>query len=125
MNLKTTILFSVLVCVLMACGSGVDKTVLAGNWKLHQFLEQGEPVEINTEEVSFEFFENGRYNFNSTLNYKESGRYYTMGQLLYTTDTTVSNPIEKPVKVILLTADSLHFKMNDKGVEQDLKLYRD
>lgn len=119
---QRTIWLCLIIFFISSCGKGIDKNTLAGKWELTKFIEQGKEKKINVNEVSFEFFESGRYDFNSTLNYSESGRYYTMGQLLYTTDTTVSNPIEKVVKVINLTTDSLHFKMNDKGIDQDLYL---
>lgn len=110
--------------LLSACKDGLDKDLLVGKWQAVELYEQDEQVEMDLNPVYFEFFENDRYYFQSTLKFSEAGRYYTVGQLLYTTDTTAAEPFEKAVKVTQLSRDSLAFLMNDKGTKKALQLVR-
>ncbi|MEL6639515.1 MAG: hypothetical protein AAFW73_05630 [Bacteroidota bacterium] len=106
----------------LACEDGTNEKLLLGQWQAVELVESGEPVEVDLEGVYFEFLPNERYHFQSTLRLSESGRYYTVGPLLYTTDTTAEEAIEKAVKITQLTPDSLTFLMNDRGVEKQLHL---
>ena len=107
-----------------SCEGGLDQSLLYGRWQAVELLETNEPVDMDLSPVYFEFSSDEKYYFQSTLNLSEAGRYYTVGHLLYTTDTTVAQPLEKAVKIIQLTSDSLAFLMNDKGVEKRLQLVK-
>lgn len=109
---------------LSACGGGLEAELLIGKWQAFELLENEESVDLDLSPVYFEFLENERYHFQSTLKFSESGRYYTMGHLLYTTDTTANEAIEKAVKIVQLNQDSLSFLMNDQGVGKQLRLVR-
>lgn len=88
-------------------------------------LDEGKPVPIDLSSIGFEFKENSKYTFSSTLNYREAGDYHLERHYLFTTDTIHSNSVEKAVKINLLTMDSLHLEMKEQGGQQRiLKLYR-
>ncbi len=109
---------------LVSCEDGTDEKLLLGKWQAVELVESGEKIEVDLDGVYFEFFPNERYHFQSTLKLSEAGRYYTVGPLLYTTDTTANEAIEKAVKIVQLTPDSLTFLMNDRGVEKHLQLLK-
>ncbi len=98
--------------------------MLLGRWQAVELLEKEEKVEMDLSSVHFEFFADERYHFQSTLNLSGAGRFYTIGPLLYTTDTTVTEPLEKAVRIVQLTPDSLAFLMLDQGIERHLQLIR-
>ncbi len=110
--------------ILSACGDGLDEKLLVGKWQAFELLENEEVVDLDLSPVYFEFSANERYHFQSTLKFSESGRYYTMGHLLYTTDTTTTEAFEKAVKIVQLNQDSMSFLMNDQGVGKQLRLVR-
>lgn len=122
--LKTFFYCSIPLLMLSACKDGLDKDMLVGKWQAVVLYEQEEKVDMDLSPVYFEFFPNDRYYFQSTLKLSEAGRFYTVGQLLYTTDTTAAQPFEKAVKVTQLSQDSLAFLMNDKGTKKALQLVR-
>ena len=109
---------------LNACGDGIEERLLIGKWQAIELAEKKEPVDLDLSPVFFEFFPDKKYHFQSTLKFSESGNYYTQGQLLYTTDTTSSEVLEKAVKIIQLSSDSLGFLMNANGIEKQLRLVR-
>ncbi len=110
--------------ILSACDDGLDEQLLVGKWQAFELLENEAPVDLDLSPVYFEFLADHRYHFQSTLKFSESGRYYTMGHLLYTTDTTANEAIEKAVKIVQLNKDSLSFLMNDQGVGKQLRLIK-
>lgn len=120
MKLHYYFLFVVL-CTLFSCSKINDRSLLIGKWKIDSIEGVGEKDFENMRSVGFEFRENGRYTFLSTLNKREAGLYSIKGKLLNTKDTTVNNPIEKSVQITKLTQDSLYFIMNNEGKKQALK----
>ena len=119
MRFRLFLLFTITL-ILFTC-STVEKDLLIGSWKIDNVEGVGEKDFENMRDVRFEFFPNGRYSFQSTLNIREAGRYSIDGNLLNTTDTTVANPTEKSVQITKLTPDSLYFFMNNSGKKQNLK----
>lgn len=97
---------------------------LEGKWKGSELSEDGMPMSVDPGEIGFDFFNNGYYRFRSTLNYREAGTFSVKGDLLYTLDTMNEASTEKAVKILTLTADSLHLMMNADGKERIVKLAR-
>lgn len=95
---------------------------LSGKWRGSVLLEEGQPIPVNPEEISFEFSPNGLYQYHGNLNYREAGTFSIKGSLLYTLDTINDASTEKAVKIITLTEDSLFLKMNEDGKERIVKL---
>lgn len=102
----------------------VDETLLIGKWQATEIVEGGELLDIDYSPVNFEFNQQGQYVFNSTIDYKESGRYYVMKELLFTLDTLNKASSEKAVEVSTLTTDSLVLKMMANGKDKIMRLYR-
>ena len=97
---------------------------IKGNWEAAEVLEEGQPLDIDNSEVKFHFSEDGYYNFQSTLNYEESGTFEIKKELLFTKDTLNTNSEEKAVRIDLLNADSLYLEMNDDGKKRLVKLFK-
>ncbi|MEN0004529.1 MAG: lipocalin family protein [Bacteroidota bacterium] len=108
--------------VSLASCSSVDDGYIIGTWQAVQVKEEGDPLPINVEEISFTFQDNEAYHYESTLNYREAGSYYIEGNYLYTTDTVNQGSMEKAVEIITLSEDSLQLKMDEKGKERIIHL---
>ena len=121
--MKLRLLTFLSLLTILAC-TKVDKSLLVGKWNVDIVEGVGEKDMENMSGISFQFLPNNRYSFQSTLNITEAGRYSIVGDLLNTTDTTVTNPKEKSVKITKLTPDSLYFLMNVGGEKQNLKFVR-
>ena len=107
-----------------SCTNEKEK-LLPGNWQATEVLEEGEPLAVPVADIRFDFFEDGTYIYNSTLNYKEAGTYSIQSNLLYTLDTVNQASVEKAVRIELLTQDSLHLQMKEQGKSRLLKLVRE
>ena len=86
-------------------------SLLVGQWEAVQLTENDKILEVDLSTVGFDFLEDGRYSFNSTLNQKEAGSYFTQSNLLFTTDTLNQVSVEKKVQILHLSLDSLAIKM--------------
>ena len=122
MRFRLSILLFIAITIL-AC-SKIEKDLIIGKWEINNVEGVSEKDMENMRTIKFEFFPNGRYTFQSTLNIKEAGHYSIVGDLLNTTDTTIANPTEKSVRITNLTQDSLYFIMNNAGKKQNLKFAR-
>ena len=112
-----------LLLVLAGCDSFSEQK-LFGHWRGAGVLENGVPLDIDPAEIHFEFCENGKYTFQSTLNYREAGTFKMADGLLYTLDTINQASSEKAVKVVKLSGDSLCLEMMTAGKIRMLKLVR-
>lgn len=110
--------------LLLACNTGLDQNLLLGKWKGSALYENKNLSDTDVSHVEFDFKENEQYFYRGTLKYTEAGRFYTVGNTLYSTDTTRTEKIEKSVRVIRLSADSLFLQMNSNGTPQLLQLYK-
>lgn len=108
----------------IGCEAKLNKQFLLGQWKAARILENGSPKALDLSQVRFEFKADERYYYHDNLNTTEAGRYYVVGEILFTTDTTLQHPKEKSVKIAHLTADSLYFEMNAAGTPQVFELYK-
>ena len=120
-------MYRLLICLLVllfGCTSKIDHSLLNGKWKAARIIENNTPKDLDLSLVSFEFFNDGRYKYHDNLKTEEAGRFYVVGEVLYTTDTTTTHPLEKSVRIALLSPDSLHFQMNAGGVPQVFELYK-
>lgn len=99
-------------------------TDITGTWKAIELTQEGDSLEIDLEDVSFEFKENGRYQFNSTLKYEEAGTFHVDGPYLFSIDTTQNMDHEKAVEIIQLSGDTLILRMEDLGNERVMVLRR-
>ena len=86
-------------------------------------LEKNKPVDKGAEKAVFNFMPNGTYTYNISY-YNEAGNFHTKDGKLYTTDTLNSDRIEKVVRVVNLTIDSLILEMNNAGIPQTWNCYK-
>ena len=86
--------------------------------------EAGEALILDLSPVGFQFYDNGRYRFSSTLNQGEAGSYFVQSNQLFTTDTLQQAPVEKKVQILHLSADSLRLKMQANDKERILTLVK-
>lgn len=117
------IILSVLALSLAACTAEPD--YLIGKWQAVQVSEQGDSMKLIPAEVGFHFMPNGRYSFNSTLNYKEAGRYSVQENFLVAVDTIHTNTKDRIVEIELLKADSLRLKMREGNKERQILLLKE
>ena len=121
--MKKNAMLSILGLALFACGP-YQKKDLIGKWEAVAVLEEGKPLPVNVQEITFTFYRNNGYNFTSTLRYIESGTFSIKGKLLYTLDTLDSNSRTKAVEIRTASRDSLFFVMQDGGKKRLVKLHR-
>ncbi len=108
---------------IFSCEETIDDKLVLGNWTAAEFLENDMPKEVDLKSINFQFYNNKTYTFQGLMN-KEAGNYYLQRDLLYSTDTLSTNRVEKSVKIIKITADSMFFEMNNGGISQIIKLYK-
>jgi len=110
----------------LSCSPETNKNQeIFGNWHATQVLEEGRPLAVDTQQIRFHFDADATYRFQSTLNYREAGRYQLENGYLFTTDTLHQASEEKAVQILKLSPDSLHLRMQEAGKERLLKLVRD
>jgi len=107
----------------LSCENPIDEKQLHGSWTAVEFLESDKPLEVDLKSINFSFSDNNTYTYQGLM-YKEAGNYYLKRDLLFTTDTLADQRIEKSVKIIKSTTDSLFFEMNYGGVTQIIKLLK-
>lgn len=120
---NTALLLLAFLFTTLSC-SQFEDSLLIGQWKAVELLEENQKLEVPLEEVSLEFGVVNAYFYNSTLNYKEAGTYYFEEPYLFTVDTIHQASSEKAVQVVKLTNDSLHLKMQENGKDRLLKLLK-
>lgn len=86
--------------------------------------EEGRPLQVNLQEIRFQFRVDGTYEFESTLAYREAGHYMIRNKYLLTTDTLHPGGREKAVELLQLTPDSLSIRMVEQGKERRLTLVK-
>jgi hypothetical protein len=109
---------------LSSCEEEFDKSLLYGSWQADQFLESDKVKEIDISNMGFTFNDKNVYTYQSNLKYKEAGNYRIERAILYSTDTLSNQRIEKAVKIIHITSDSLQLLMNNGGIEQKVFLHK-
>lgn len=112
-----------LLMTVFSCENSVDDKLLVGSWTASEFLENDTPKDVDLQSINFQFYDNNTYTFQGLMN-KEAGYYHLKNGLLYSTDTLTNDQIEKSVKVIKISVDSLFFEMNSGGIKQIIKLYK-
>jgi hypothetical protein len=108
---------------IVSCKDSIDDKLVVGNWVAAEFLENDVPKEVDLKSINFQFYNNKTYTFQGLMN-KEAGNYRLQRDLLYSTDTLSDNRVEKSVKIIKITADSMFFEMNNGGISQIIKLHK-
>ena len=114
----------IVLLLLLACQSP-EEDLLSGSWRGSVILENGDSLEIDPSHIRLVLHPGGTYEYESTLNIQEAGAFHVQQPYLYTRDTLNEASAEKAVEIILLSADSLHLRMNDAGKERLLKMTRE
>ncbi|PHI19111.1 hypothetical protein CEQ90_14455 [Lewinellaceae bacterium SD302] len=107
-----------MILALAACTEEPDH--LIGNWRAVDISEQGDSMRLVPAEVTFNFLDNSRYRYTSTLRYEEAGTYRLQDNYLVARDTTRPGSTDRIVEVELLNADSLRLKMREADKERRL-----
>lgn len=109
----------------ISCG-GPDLKQLPGNWKAVAWTdaELAEQAPLDGAEMDIQFFPDKRYAAQLHGGQPEAGRYTSMKNNLFVTDTTVQNPTERAVQVARLTADSLYLRFGKSGSHSVMVLVR-
>ncbi|MEO7174158.1 MAG: hypothetical protein ABIV51_00085 [Saprospiraceae bacterium] len=124
---KSIVIFFILFpsAFFIACG-GPDISGLPGNWQAVAWTdaELMEQEPLDGAEMDIQFFSNKRYAAQLQGGQPEAGRYTSMRNNLFVTDTTVQNPTERAVQVARLTADSLYLRFGKSGSHSVMVLVR-
>ncbi|MEM1328341.1 MAG: hypothetical protein AAGI23_20470 [Bacteroidota bacterium] len=108
----------------IACASQTEQ-YLVGDWQVNKLIEAEREIHFDElKEVRFSFYENGKYTFSSTLNYREAGRYERRGNFLHTTDTLQRETKERRVKIMQSKPDFLQLRMMTNNKERVLHLVK-
>lgn len=125
MKYKTFAFISLLLLVTLGCQDGETLALLTGSWKAAGIYENGQAKNMDISNIHFQFNDDKSYTYQSNADYQEAGTFYVDGKLLYTTDTIHPENMVKSVRINQITADSLFLDMNQGGVQQLWKLYRE
>ena len=88
-------------------------------------MENGDTLALNPAEIGFTFHPNQRYDYRSTLNYREAGTWRHENGHLYAQDTTGQSNEPYVVAVDLIRSDSLRLRMRAKTGERLVLLIRE
>jgi hypothetical protein len=113
-----SLLFSV------ACAENEPRAI-TGKWKATALEEEGEALEVQLDKIQFTFYPDAKYDYKSTLNYREAGNYQLKSKYLYTTDTLNMTSVEKVVEITRLLPDTMVIRMEQNGKERMLTLARE
>lgn len=109
-----TVLF-LLILGSMSCRSDYQEA-LAGTWQGIKIEEEGQPLAgVDPDALKLVFMTDGKYQYFSTLNYREAGSFRVDFPYLYTMDTLQGTAEDKAVEILQLGEDSLSIKMNEEG----------
>ncbi len=114
----------VFIFLLASCAEPIDQTLIHGTWQADQYLANGKPKKSDPANIGFTFDAKNTYHFKGGLSYQEAGPYRIERDVLYTTDTLGNQRIEKAVRIAHISADSLHFKMNNNGIPEEIILHK-
>lgn len=105
-------------------GCTPDPERFAGHWQAVGLYQGGQSVAARLDSVRLSFPGRDRYVFQSAGFYKEAGPFRASGSYLFLTDTTLTPPKERTVKVLYLSDDTLKLLMKKGEAEQVLFLAR-
>ena len=107
-------------CVVFSCMTPYDESKLLGEWKKIDWtvINSGESI---SNKMDFTFNPDNRYEVDYGSQ-KELGKYWISGEYLHTLE---DGKIEKKVKILILTLDSLVFEMNRAGSLEKVTLIKD
>lgn len=117
-------LFLSMLCVLIYACDKYANADIAGDWEVIELTETGDSVAVDLSTIGFRFTEDGLYEFQSTLDYREAGTFRLDGPYLFSTDTLQPPLREKAVEITYLSNDTLHLRMQELGKERLLVLKR-
>ncbi|MEM7573064.1 MAG: lipocalin family protein [Bacteroidota bacterium] len=117
------LLVGVIFCI-AACG-GTQDELLQGQWRGVSATQAGDSLQLDANEIFFQFGEDGIYHYQSTLNYQEAGTYRLQQGILYATDTVHREQTERVVAIDRLNEDSLTIRWRRAGAEQLITLVRE
>ena len=116
------IFFSLFVVLLLHCGQETD--LLVGEWQGALVTEDGDSLKLDPKEITFDFRPDNRYEFTSTLRYREAGTYRMEEGYLFAQDTTQPTNPERVVAIEKLTHDSLVIRMSADTAQRLVTLLR-
>jgi hypothetical protein len=110
------------VLFLASCGSETAiPEAIYGNWKGVSWSVEGQDTGLDAAAVSFQFTAPTAYT--ATFgDQQEKGTFKVDGDKLY---TTAEGQMQKMVKIIRLTADTLEMEMNRAGTKENLVLKKE
>lgn len=115
------------VALVLCSACATDPTEqLIGQWQAVSVTENGNELTLDPAEVQFYFGPDGRYRYESTLDYREAGYYRVVDGILLSRDTLSRQTEEKAVRIDLSSAaDTLFIDMEYEGRPQQIILTRE
>jgi len=111
--------FFLTVLFLASCGDKpATPEVIYGQWQGVSWTVEGKEAGMNAAAVKFQFFAPQEYEA-SFGDQQEKGTFSVTGDKLY---TNAEGQMQKMVRMVRLTADTLEMEMNRAGVKENLLL---
>ncbi len=123
MTSRLVFTFALLSLLFSACEPPIDNTLLLGQWQAVAMVE-ADKVNEDITDIRFNFSDADTYTYQGGPSYQEAGHYRIQGDLLYSTDTLAQQRVEKVVRIIKLTSDTLFLQMNKGGLDQEMRLVK-
>ncbi len=101
-----------------------EDELLLGQWEGTRVMEDGDSLKLDPREITFDFRPDNRYDFTSTLRYREAGTWRYDSGYLFAKDTTQPTNPERVVAIEKLTVDSLVLRMQADTAERFVVLLR-
>jgi hypothetical protein len=102
--------FLLLLLIVFSCANPSND--LIGKWSATSVLQDDKVLDLDLNLVGFEFDQNGKYSFTSTLDYREAGDFHITDNKLITLDT-IHGKGQKSVLIERLDEDTLQLRMKN------------
>ena len=119
---KALLTFTLFCCFVFACAP--EPSPIIGTWEAIDVRENGDSLALDPAQIGFVFRPNGRYDYRSTLAYREAGTWRHENGYLYAMDTTGQASEQYIVGTKMMGMDSLQLRMKGETGERLVLLLR-
>jgi hypothetical protein len=123
MATKQIIFFVFLTLATISCQQGMESKLI-GKWQALTVVSNGKLMDIMPHVIWLELRKDHTYQFQSTPNYTEKGKFNVVKDLLYTQDLLVPDSPQRVVQLIAINSDECQILMKANGVDQIMTMKR-
>jgi hypothetical protein len=107
----------------VSCRQGMESKLI-GKWQAVSVSSNGKLLDIIPQVIWLELRENHTYQFQSTPNYTEKGKFNVVNDLLYTQDLLFKDSPQKVVQIISVSSSECQLLMKANGMHQIMTMKR-